>query len=82
MKNKTHMIVPMFIPHLGCPYRCVFCNQTDITGNQGRADEKKLQETLATYLGGKPLDQLPPHREVAFYGGSLRVCRPGEGESA
>ena len=71
MKNKTHMIVPVFIPHLGCPYRCVFCNQTDITGNKERADEKKLQETLATYLGDRPLDQLPPHREVAFYGGSF-----------
>ena len=65
------MILPVFIPHQGCPYRCVFCNQTDITGNQGRADEKKLQETLATYLGDKPLDQLPPNREVAFYGGSF-----------
>lgn len=65
------MILPVFIPHQGCPYRCVFCNQTDITGSQGRADEKKLQETLATYLGDKPLDQLPPNREVAFYGGSF-----------
>ena len=71
MKNKTHMILPVFISHQGCPYRCVFCNQTDITGSQGRADEKKLLETLATYLGDKPLDQLPPNREVAFYGGSF-----------
>lgn len=71
MKTKTHMIVPVFIPHMGCPYRCVFCNQTDITGEQGRADEKKLEETLATYLGDKPLNQLPPNREVAFYGGSF-----------
>ena len=71
MKTKTHMIVPVFIPHLGCPYRCVFCNQTDITGNQAKADEKKLEEALATYLGDVPLDQLPPNREVAFYGGSF-----------
>jgi histone acetyltransferase (RNA polymerase elongator complex component) len=71
MKTKTHMIVPVFIPHQGCPYRCVFCNQTDITGNQARADEIKLEETLTTYLGDKSLDQLPPNREVAFYGGSF-----------
>jgi histone acetyltransferase (RNA polymerase elongator complex component) len=71
MKTKTHMIVPVFIPHQGCPYRCVFCNQTDITGNQAKADEKKLDATLTTYLGDVPLDQLPPNREVAFYGGSF-----------
>jgi histone acetyltransferase (RNA polymerase elongator complex component) len=71
MKNKTHMIVPVFIPHMGCPYRCVFCNQTDITGKQGRVDVKMLQDTLATYLGNTPLQQLPPNREVAFYGGSF-----------
>ncbi len=75
------MIVPVFIPHLGCPYRCVFCNQTDITGQQGRADEKKLQETLATYLDDKPLDQLPPHREVAFYGGSFTGLPAGRQEN-
>jgi histone acetyltransferase (RNA polymerase elongator complex component) len=71
MKTKTHMIVPVFIPHQGCPYRCVFCNQTDITGNQARADEIKLEETLATYLSNTPVEQLPPNREVAFYGGSF-----------
>jgi histone acetyltransferase (RNA polymerase elongator complex component) len=71
MKNKTHMIVPVFIPHQGCPYRCVFCNQTDITGSHEKADEKKVLDTLDTYLGNKSLDELPPHREVAFYGGSF-----------
>lgn len=70
MKTKTHMIVPVFIPHLGCPYRCVFCNQTDITGHQ-RADVEKLEETLTTYLGDKSMSELPPNREVAFYGGSF-----------
>ena len=30
-----------------------------------------LDVTLATYLDDKPLDQLPPNREVAFYGGSF-----------
>jgi len=80
MKKKTHMILPVFIPHLGCPYRCVFCNQTDITGHQ-RADEKVLQETLATYLGDKPMDQLPPNREVAFYGGSFTGLPPERQES-
>lgn len=71
MKTKTHMIVPVFIPHQGCPYRCVFCNQTDITGSPEKVDERKVLDTLHTYLGNKSLSELPPHREVAFYGGSF-----------
>lgn len=71
MKTKTHLIVPLFISHQGCPYRCAFCNQTDITGAHDKPDEVVLEETLQTYLGTIPEEQLPPHREVAFYGGSF-----------
>lgn len=74
------MILPVFIPHLGCPYRCVFCNQVDITGSQEKADEKILNETLYTYIGEKPLNQLPPNREVAFYGGSFTGLPPNRQE--
>lgn len=27
-----HYIIPLFIPHFGCPHTCVFCNQRKITG--------------------------------------------------
>ena len=40
------LIVPIFIPHEGCPYRCVFCSQVDITGTQYSADEKNILDTL------------------------------------
>ncbi|GJL78297.1 MAG: hypothetical protein NPINA01_12860 [Nitrospinaceae bacterium] len=65
------MILPVFIPHQGCPYRCVFCNQVDITGSQEKADEKMFRDTLRTYFGNKSLSELPKNREVAFYGGSF-----------
>lgn len=65
------MIAPIFIPHEGCPYRCVFCNQKDITGTHNRADSDRVEQTLSTYLRSKPLNSLPEHREVAFYGGSF-----------
>ena len=31
MKNK-HKNIPIFIPHMGCPNMCVFCNQRKISG--------------------------------------------------
>ena len=27
-----HVNIPIFIPHLGCPNQCVFCNQRTISG--------------------------------------------------
>lgn len=30
---KKHINVPVFIPHLGCPNDCVFCNQRTISGH-------------------------------------------------
>jgi histone acetyltransferase (RNA polymerase elongator complex component) len=31
---KKPFIVPIFIPHAGCPHRCVFCNQHSTTGRR------------------------------------------------
>ena len=28
------LIIPIFIPHAGCPHQCVFCNQKVITGTE------------------------------------------------
>ena len=31
---KKRYIIPIFVPHLGCPNDCVFCNQKSISGQQ------------------------------------------------
>lgn len=67
--SKDYFIIPIFVPHLGCPHNCVFCNQKRITGlstNVTSEDvERIIEEHLSTF----------PHRdisiEVAFYGGSF-----------
>lgn len=65
------LIAPIFIPHEGCPYRCVFCDQKEITGTHRHADRERVEKTLHTYLRSQPKDKLPAIREAAFYGGSF-----------
>lgn len=69
-KNKTHYIIPIFVPDLGCPHQCVFCNQKKITGQSevptGTDVNKKILEYLETIPEGEGIT-----REVAFYGGSF-----------
>lgn len=57
-------ILPVFIPHLGCPHACVFCNQREITG---AAAEDSFQE-LERICRLRPSEE---ERELAFYGGSF-----------
>lgn len=28
-----HVNVSLFVPHLGCPHACIFCNQKTISGH-------------------------------------------------
>ena len=71
MKNNRLLIAPVFIPHEGCPYRCVFCSQTDITGSAFQADEENVLSVLKTYLYSTLQSDKFSRREVAFYGGSF-----------
>ncbi len=67
---KKHAIIPVFIPHRGCPNDCVFCNQKAITARGADVspeDVKNLIETYLPTLQGRNLETI----EVAFFGGSF-----------
>lgn len=67
---KTHAIIPIFIPHLGCPNDCVFCNQKKITARTkpiSRNDMIELIENYSRTIAGRGIETV----EVAFYGGSF-----------
>ncbi len=68
--NSKPFIIPLFIPHVGCAHRCVFCNQVRITGlKEQRVSPRQARERIAEFLGFKG-----NHRgavEVAFYGGNF-----------
>ena len=62
-----HANIPVFIPHMGCPNQCVFCNQRAISGKQSfcmDAVTEQIESVLATI---KPETQC----EIAFFGGSF-----------
>ena len=67
---KTHAIIPIFIPHLGCPNDCVFCNQKKITARVSPVSREDMDETIEKYLktiSGRGIETV----EIAFYGGSF-----------
>ena len=47
---KKHAIIPIFIPHLGCPCQCVFCNQQKITARTKAVSTDEVRETVERYL--------------------------------
>lgn len=62
-----HINIPIFIPHLGCPNMCVFCNQRSISGKINfdiSRVENEIEESLSTI---KSEDFV----EIAFFGGSF-----------
>ncbi|MDU6031941.1 MAG: radical SAM protein, partial [Peptoniphilus harei] len=43
-------IIPIFIPHYGCPNDCVFCNQRKITGMSTDISNSDIENTILEYL--------------------------------
>jgi len=70
-KIKKYFIIPIFLPHEGCPHRCIFCQQQTITnhsGNQHTPDDITNTIELAIKSKHHVNQKL---KEVAFYGGTF-----------
>ena len=70
MKNRP-LIVPIFIPNQGCPYRCIYCQQEKITSQSiQEVNASTIEKTLDQAVQS---DRFDPIRrpEVAFYGGTF-----------
>ena len=69
MKKKNQNIIPIFVPHLGCPNDCTFCNQRKISGQMKNITENDVRDTIDFYLSN--FREKDANIEVAFYGGSF-----------
>ena len=62
-----HINIPIFIPHLGCPNQCIFCNQRYISGTT-EFDISTVKKTIDEVLHTVKDDD---ECEIAFFGGSF-----------
>ena len=69
-------IIPIFVAHLGCPHRCVFCDQKRISGVESAVTPEGVAEILCNAL-----PKCGPGAEVAFYGGSFTAVPPAYQEA-
>lgn len=67
MTVKKHKTIPIFVPHLGCPHDCIFCNQRTITGVDS-FDISSVRQNIDDALSTIDPACRP---EIAFFGGSF-----------
>lgn len=65
---KKQYIIPIFVPHLGCPNDCIFCNQKSISGQKKNITKEEVKKKIEDYLKNIKEDA---QIEIAFYGGSF-----------
>jgi len=71
--SNLHYIIPIFVPHEGCPHECVFCNQNSITGKKEKVDAMYVERTVNEYL--KTINNDEAIIEVSFFGGTFTAIK-------
>jgi histone acetyltransferase (RNA polymerase elongator complex component) len=67
------IIIPVFLPHMGCRERCLFCNQKAAT--EELPSPSSVQNFIEASLARIPYDKKNREKQVAFYGGSFTAIR-------
>ena len=63
------LVIPIFIPHSGCPHQCSFCNQSIITNQKSKLPDKdQIDDIITQYLQYKGKRE---RVELAFFGGNF-----------
>jgi len=75
IKKQKPLIIPLFIPHAGCPHQCAFCNQKVIAGQKtGKISLKAVRRQIDQFL------TYPSEKretvQISFYGGNFLGLEP------
>lgn len=63
------LIIPIFLPYLGCRERCLFCNQK--IASEGIPSPSSVKNFIESSLIGISHDKKDRKKQIAFYGGSF-----------
>lgn len=67
--SAIHSNISIFVPHIGCPNKCSFCNQRHITGKFMAPRQEDVIK--AVNIAVKSKNYNPRTTEIAFFGGSF-----------
>lgn len=66
---SRHSNISVFVPHIGCPHRCSFCNQRYITGQASAPRAADVDKAVGTALASPRFERSAA--QIAFFGGSF-----------
>ena len=67
--SHRHSNISVFVPHIGCPHKCSFCNQRYITGVFSAPDSNDVENIVKIAASGENYN--PNNTEIAFFGGNF-----------
>ncbi|MBQ5889538.1 MAG: radical SAM protein [Clostridia bacterium] len=65
----AHSNISIFVPHIGCPCKCSFCNQFSITSQHYSPKPDDVDKAVSDALQSKRYNA--KETEIAFFGGSF-----------
>jgi len=74
--NVAPLIIPIFLPNVGCRDRCLFCNQK--ASAEGLPSPSSVRNFIEASLAGIPNKKKNREKQVAFYGGSFTALSKKE----
>lgn len=67
--TSRHANISIFVPHIGCPNKCSFCNQRYITGIHNAPSVSDIADAVQIAVKSPKYDW--SNTEIAFFGGSF-----------
>ena len=67
-----HSNISIFVPHIGCPHLCAFCDQRTISGEDKAPKPEDVRRICSEALAEITS---PENTEIAFFGGSFTAIR-------